>query len=73
MALAGSLAHKPLGTVRKALELDRRKCGFSDKKGQTEKREKKRELSHDPVLLLRSIRASQRPHQAASAPPPRRK
>jgi pimeloyl-ACP methyl ester carboxylesterase len=32
--------------MRKALELDRRKCGLSHEKRQTEKREKKREWSH---------------------------
>jgi hypothetical protein len=38
--------------VWKALELDRRKCGLGHEKGQTAKRENKREWSHGPFLLL---------------------
>jgi hypothetical protein len=38
--------------VRKTLELDRRKCGLNHEKGETEKREEKREFSHGPFLLL---------------------
>jgi hypothetical protein len=55
--------------VRKALELDRRKRWLSREKGQTEKRENKRELSHDPFLLLDLIHGSQLPDRAATAPP----
>jgi hypothetical protein len=42
--------------VWKALELDRRKCGLGHEKGQTEKRENKREWSRGPFLLLNFIR-----------------
>ena len=52
MTLAGFHAHGSLGTVRKTLELDRRKCGLSHEEGETEKREEKRECSHGPFLLL---------------------
>ena len=46
MTLAGSLGYESFGTVRKALELDRRRCGLNDEKGQTEKRENKQDRSH---------------------------
>jgi hypothetical protein len=55
MTFAGFHAHGSLGTVWKPLELDRRKCGLSHEKEQTEKRENKREW-HGPLLLLNFIR-----------------
>jgi hypothetical protein len=57
MTLAGLHAHGSVGTFRKALELDRRECGFGHEKGQTDKREKKREWSHGPFPLLNSFAA----------------
>ena len=52
MTFASLHAHGSLGTVWKALEFDRRECRLSHEKRQTEKREKKRERSHDPFLLF---------------------
>jgi hypothetical protein len=52
MTFTGLQAHGSLGTMRKALELDRRKGGLSYEKGQTEKRKKRKNgLIPVPPLL----------------------
>ena len=43
VTFAGFHAHMSLGTMWKALEFDRGKCGLGHEKGQTEEHEKKRE------------------------------
>src|SRR6185312_996395 len=62
MTFAGSHAHGhgPLGTCRKALELDRRKGGLSCEKGQSEKREEKRGSIHGRSVA-QFVRGSQAP------------
>src|SRR6185437_7175761 len=53
----------------KSLEFDRRKCGLSYEKAQTEKRERKGDWSHGPFLLFIDPRGSERLHQPTGEPP----
>src|SRR6185437_16856302 len=53
----------------KSLEFDRRKCGLSYEKAQTEKRERKGDWSHGPFLLFIDPCGSERLHQPTGEPP----
>jgi hypothetical protein len=70
VTFAGFPAHGTIGAVCKALELDRRRGGLEDEKGQTEKRENQRQSPHGSFLLFIDPRleTASRNHWVAQKP-----